>query len=75
MGCTYYNCVRVRSLQMAMIRSKVCMISECGHLRVAKSAGRKMPNQDQEAAYQDIVGEFRMVLQGTHLWLFLEQVH
>lgn len=43
-------------LKMAMIRSRVCMISECGHLRVAKSSGRKMPNQDQEAAYQDIVG-------------------
>lgn len=47
---------------MAMIRARVCLISDSGHLHLTRASGRKVTDvADQETAYQDIVGELSIV--------------
>ncbi|XP_041936378.1 general transcription factor 3C polypeptide 3 [Alosa sapidissima] len=57
-------------LKTAMVRARVCLISDSNHLRVTKISGRKRPDNEQEAAYQDIVGK-SSVLSREDWWQLL----
>ncbi|XP_063067966.1 general transcription factor 3C polypeptide 3 [Engraulis encrasicolus] len=58
-------------LKMAMIRARVCIVTDSGHLHVAKMSGRKIADlADQEAAYQDIIGK-SSVLSREDWWQML----
>ncbi|XP_012678907.2 general transcription factor 3C polypeptide 3 [Clupea harengus] len=58
-------------LKMAMIRARVCLISDSGHLHLTRASGRKVTDvADQETAYQDIVGK-TSVLSREDWWQLL----